>query len=338
MLINIFDTAIDSDNLGDQIIMDAVWDVVRPLFPGATFIRTPSHRRATLAEHRLGRQAVLSIVGGTNILKSHMLVRSNWRITPLDYMTWRNVVLLGVGWQQYSGRSDFLTKLFFNSVLSKTKLQSVRDWHTYDQLSPDVPNTIYTGCPTLWEMNAEKCQRVPVRKARHAVYAVTYYRPAPEQDRRVFEMLKRHYETIYFWPQQADDIPYVRSLGLEGLVPLKPDVAVYNKLLDEVDVDFVGGRLHGGIRAMQRGRRALIIPVDNRAIEMGKSANLPVISRDEPEAIERWINNPEPLRIVLPDEAIDRWKAQFTLEGSVSETNGIGRNAVGRKSQNLQPV
>src|SRR5262249_48891813 len=77
MLINIFDTAIESDNLGDHIIMDAVWDVVRPLFPGATFIRTPSHRRATFAELCLGRKAALSIVGGTNILKSHMLVRSN---------------------------------------------------------------------------------------------------------------------------------------------------------------------------------------------------------------------------------------------------------------------
>ena len=31
MLINVFDTAIDSDNLGDHFIMEAVWDVLRSL-------------------------------------------------------------------------------------------------------------------------------------------------------------------------------------------------------------------------------------------------------------------------------------------------------------------
>ena len=106
MLVNVFDTAIESDNLGDHIIMDAVWSVLRPLFAEASFLRTPSHRRARLSEIWTGHKAGLSIVGGTNILKSHMLVRGNWRITPLDYMAWRNVVLLGVGWQQYGGEAD----------------------------------------------------------------------------------------------------------------------------------------------------------------------------------------------------------------------------------------
>ena len=204
MLVNVFDTAIDSDNLGDHIIMDAVWDVLRPLFAGASFLRTPSHRRATLSEMLAGRKASLSIVGGTNILKSHMLVRSNWRITPLDYIAWRNVVLLGVGWQHYDGDADVPTRLFFRSVLSKTKLQSVRDLHTYGKLKRHVPGVIYTACPTMWSLDDERCRRVPVRKAQHAVFAVTYYRPAPEQDRRAFECVKRNYEKVYFWrPKSA---------------------------------------------------------------------------------------------------------------------------------------
>ncbi len=82
-------------------------------------------------------------------------------------------------------------------------------------------------------------------------------------------------------------------------------------MLDHEDVDFVGARLHGGIRALQRGRRALIVPVDNRAAEISKSTVLPVASRDEPEAIERWILDPQPTRIVLPWSAIAQWKAQF---------------------------
>jgi hypothetical protein len=164
----------------------------------------------------------------------------------------------------------------------------------------------------MWGLTEEACRRVPVRKARDAVFAVTYYRPAPEADRRLLEMLKRHYERIFFWPQQADDVPYAQEIGLDGMIPIDPAVQAFNHVLDTEDVDFVGARLHGGIRALQRGRRTLIIPVDNRAIEMGRTTLLPVLSRDEPEAIERWITNPEPTRLELPWEAIDRWKNQFT--------------------------
>jgi hypothetical protein len=56
----------------------------------------------------------------------------------------------------------------------------------------------------------------------------------------------------------------------------------------------------------------LIIPVDNRATEISKSTVLPVASRDDIPAIERWILKPAPTRIVLPWDAIERWKGQFT--------------------------
>ena len=311
MLLNVFDTAIDSDNLGDHIIMNSVWKILGQVFLDTEFVRTPTHRRATLAEIRAGRRAPLSIVGGTNILKSHMLIRGNWRITPLDYLSWRNVVLLGVGWQQYGGESDAATRLFFRSVLSKTGLQSVRDMHTFAQLRDLVPGVTYTGCPTMWDFDAAKCATVSVRKARNAVFAVTYYRPAPIEDRRLFELLKRNYERVYFWPQQALDVPYLQELGVEDYIPIPPDVSAYDRLLAEEDVDFVGARLHGGIRALQHGRRALIIPVDNRATEIGRSTALPVISREDPAAIEHWIHNPRPTHIVMPWDAIERWKAQF---------------------------
>ncbi|WP_445682830.1 polysaccharide pyruvyl transferase family protein [Radicibacter daui] len=312
MPINMFDTAIDSDNLGDHFIMDAVWEAVRPLFPEEEFIRTPTHRRATLAELREGRKAPLSFVGGTNILKSHMLVRGNWRITPLDYFNWRDVVLVGVGWQQY-GRSgpDAATRLFFRRVLSKKWLHSVRDMHTFEHLRPHVPNVLYTACPTMWMLDDAHCRSIPVRKAQDVVFAVTYYRPAPEEDRKVFEMLKRHYRTVYVWPQQEEDLPYLDEIGVSGYVPIAPDVATYDRLLASEDVDFVGARLHGGIRALQHRRRALIIPVDNRATEISVSTALPVASRSEPEVIERWITQPGPMNLTLPVEAIERWKGQF---------------------------
>ncbi len=313
MLINMFDTGIESDNLGDHFIMDAVWEAVRPLFPDADYVQTPTHRRASLAEISAGRRAAFSIVGGTNILKSHMLVRGNWRITPLDYMAWRNVVLLGVGWQQYGGPADFATRLFFRSVLSPTLLHSVRDLHTYEHLREVIPNVVYTACPTMLMLDRQRCQQIPVRKARHAVFAVTYYRPAPEHDRAVFNLLQRHYETVYFWPQQAQDTQYLHDIGVTGFVPIPPEVKEYDRLLEEVDVDFVGARLHGGIRALQHRRRALIIPVDNRAAEISISTNLPIASRTDIEAVERWILDPVPTSLKLPVEAIAEWKSQFVV-------------------------
>jgi hypothetical protein len=311
MRINVFDTAAESDNLGDTIIMEAVWNVLAELFGDAEFITTPTHRRATIAELRAGGSAPVSIVGGTNILKSHMLVRGNWKVTPLDYLIWRNVILLGVGWQQYAGDADLATRLFFRTVMSKSGLHSVRDMDTYEKLRRVVPSVVYTGCPTMWQLDDVHCRRISQRKARNAIFAVTYYRSAPEQDRALFDLLKRKYDTVYFWPQQARDVPYAQEIGLSGCVPIDPDVAAYDRLLAEDDVDFVGARLHGGIRALQKGRRALIVPVDNRAIEIAKSTNLPIASRDNPALIEQWIDNPAPVRLTMPWDAIERWKNQF---------------------------
>lgn len=317
MLVNVFDTAIDTDNLGDEIIMDAVWDVLRRIFPAATYRRIASHRHATIRQMLTGRKADVSVVGGTNILKSHMLFRGNWRISPLDYLAWRKVVLLGVGWQHYGGgEADAPTRLFFRSILSQSRLQSVRDMHTYALLRPHVPNAIYTGCPTMWRLTPDHCAKLPVRKARNVIFAVTYYQPAPAADRAVFQLLKRHYEKVFFWPQQASDMSYLRNLDVDGFVPLPRDVAQLDRLLREEDVEFIGARLHGGIRALQRGRRALIVPVDNRATEIGKVTLLPIGLRTEPEAIERWIVEPRPTRIVLPWDAIERWQNQFLADGN----------------------
>lgn len=312
MLINMFDTAMESDNLGDQFIMDAVWQEMGDLLPDASFIRTPTHRRATLSELQAGRKADLSIVGGTNILKAHMLVRGNWKITPLDYLCWRNVVLMGVGWQQYGrGGADAATRLFFRRVLSRTGLHSVRDMHTFDNLRNHVPNLVYTACPTMWRLDEAHCRSVPVRTAQSVVFAVTYYRPAPEQDRALFDLLKRHYRTVYVWPQQEGDLPYLAEIGASGFVPIAPDVAAYDRLLAQEDVDFVGARLHGGIRALQHRRRALVIPVDNRAAEISATTGLPVASRMEIDAIDQWIQQARPLELNLPWDGIERWKDQF---------------------------
>ena len=46
------------------------------------------------------------------------------------------------------------------------------------------------------------------------------------------------------------------------------------------------------------------------------ATGLPVIAREDLVGIERWIDNPTPLCLTMPWEAIDRWKGQFSLEAA----------------------
>lgn len=72
---------------------------------------------------------------------------------------------------------------------------------------------------------------------------------------------------------------------------------------------------------LNNGKRSLIIAVDNRAKEISKDTNLPVIGREEvKEKLESMINNTWRMEINLPVENIRRWKAQFMSESV--ENNG----------------
>jgi polysaccharide pyruvyl transferase WcaK-like protein len=93
---------------------------------------------------------------------------------------------------------------------------------------------------------------------------------------------------------------------------LGPTLAAYDAVLQAGPVDFVGNRLHGGIRALQKGRRALILSLDNRAAEIARDTCLPVISLENGlTALDDWLRRPDPIEIVLPKPAIAAWREQF---------------------------
>ena len=73
----------------------------------------------------------------------------------------------------------------------------------------------------------------------------------------------------------------------------------------------MGTRLHAGVRALQHKKRTLILSVDNRANEIAKDTNLPVISRDNLAAIASWINSKYETKIKIPVDNINQWKNQF---------------------------
>ena len=52
------------------------------------------------------RSARLAVAGGTNLISSHMWLRSTWRLRPADAFLGAKVILMGVGWYQFQARPD----------------------------------------------------------------------------------------------------------------------------------------------------------------------------------------------------------------------------------------
>ena len=307
----LFDTALRSDNIGDEVIMESTDEILSSVFPDRQFTRIPTHVRMNAAERASAWSTPLGIIGGTNILKSRMLFHQNWKLGLTDFLALKNVVLLGVGWQYYYHRPDLFSRWFFKRALSREYIHSVRDHYTGEQLKDCVPQVLYTGCPTMWGFDATLCARVPVTKAARAIFSVTYFRPNLEADRVILTLLLDRYEKVYLWAQQEADVDYLRRIGVPGGILIDRQLAAYDRILATEDVDVLGSRLHGGIRALTKGRRALILEIDNRAREMARESNLPAVPRDAFDRMADWISGSPPLTITMPWDNIAAWKDQF---------------------------
>ena len=311
--ITIFDTSIKSDNIGDEIIIEAVRRHSCEMFPNADFLNLPTTSRLNQVQLKEAANTEISFVGGTNLLCNNWLFRPQWKIGLREIFSLPPVILFGVGWRFYQPNIDFPTKLFLHKLLHKNHLHSVRDNYTLNRLKNiGIQNVINTTCPTMWQLTPEFCDKIPTQKTDTALVTVTAYRHATEIDRKWLEIVLASYSKIYLFPQMAGDGQYVQNMNLSAdIVVLPHTLATYDNLLANTELDYIGTRLHGGIRALQRCRRSLIIEVDNRATEIARDTNLPTSKRDDFEAITHWITNKKPTIINLPSAEITRWKEQF---------------------------
>lgn len=315
----LLDTSVASTNIGDQIIMQAVREQLDRPLKDALITSVASHDTMGRKGRGLVRAADLVIAGGSNLIASHMWVRSVWRLRPRDAFISMNVVLMGVGWYQFQSKPDPYTAWLLRRVLHPTALHSVRDEYTAGMLaSIGIKNCINTGCPTLWGLSPALRTSLPRTKARSVVTTLNTYIRDVEADRALIDLLRSRYETIHAWVQTAEDHEYLRSFG-EDIRILEPSLAAYDRLLSsEPDLDYVGNRLHGGIRALQHGRRAIIVEIDNRATEMGRDFNLPTVARTAFERLATMIDGPLAIDINPPMDAVARWKSGISdiLEAS----------------------
>ncbi len=95
----------------------------------------------------------------------------------------------------------------------------------------------------------------------------------------------------------------------------EPTLAAYDALLAAGDSDYIGTRLHGGVRALETGAWGVIVAVDNRALEISRDTGLPVHARGERDAIRATVERRAPLDVRLPYDQITAWKAQLPVAG-----------------------
>lgn len=315
--IGIMDPTVGTSNQGDFIIKDAVSQHVASLFPNAFFTNYPSqlHRQLdTVLQQRDNEQ--LLFVAGTNLLSSNMDFYYQWKIGPLDARFLKNrYVLFGVGWWQYQSTPNAYTRWLYQNVLSTQYLHAVRDSYSEQKLrEAGIDNVLNTSCPTLWNMTPDRCRAIPTRRATDVVTTLTFYHKHPQHDKQLLDQLLRNYRRVYVWIQGVRDLEYLNELNYaaeERLIAVAPSLRAFDAVLQQPDIEYVGTRLHAGVRALQHGNRMLILAVDNRALEISRDTNLNVIPREEVDRVADFIDGEYQTLIRLPEEAINRWKNQF---------------------------
>lgn len=328
--------AISSKNLGDYIIDDYCNCILDKIFPESFCVNLPTHEHFS----RLGCEHVAtsdaSIVCGTNLLTSHMRKYRQWNVNIQDAMRlWlidvpkkkmlnttfmkehykkNKVILLGAGWWQYQDKPDLYSTKVLRMMLSSNGIHSVRDSYTEQMLmSIGITNVLNTACPTMWNLTEEHCKYIPTAKNKVVVTTLTDYNISDRSDDILLDILLRNYETVYVWLQAIEDYDQIRrSKYFDRIKIIPPTLKRYDEFLVEQSADYVGTRLHGGIRALNYKHRTVIIAVDNRAVEISDDTGLPVIKREDvPQALEKMICNSFETCIHLPVANIKIWKEQF---------------------------
>lgn len=309
----LLDTGIDSDNAGDGIIMENCLLQLSGSMDVSELGHVPTHRFPTAEEKQQLHAAQKKILCGTNILSGRMRYYGLWKLGS-DVSPYRNTILMGVGFDSKNQSYDTYTKHLLRTILSPDGIHSVRDSFSEKMLkSMGIKNVLNTGCPTMWGLTPEHCAAIPMEKASRVICTLTDYYRDEVNDRAMLDILLASYDKVYFWLQGRGDLAYIRELGYENKLELVDStLEAYDAVLALDDLDYVGTRLHAGIRAISKGRRSLIISIDNRAECISADTGLSVIRREDVLAgLRSRIESRLETNITLPWEAIRQWKQQF---------------------------
>ncbi|WP_423188943.1 polysaccharide pyruvyl transferase family protein [Alkalibacterium sp. f15] len=309
----LYNPAISSLNMGDHIIFDGAYNQLEYLLNKSFVVEVSTHLPVS-RYLRHTKDFDYKFVCGSNLLRGKMnrLFRQ-WDITIVNARQVGPSILVGAGWWQYGDEPNLYTKELYKKVLTSNYYHSVRDSYTEKQLKKiGITNVLNTACPTMWDLTKEHCSDIPNNKANDVVCTITDYNKDIVRDTKLFQILCENYKNVYFWIQGTKDYEYFQELNItnEKVKIISPNLKSYDLILEK-DIDYVGTRLHAGIRALQKKKRTIIIGIDNRAIEKQKDFNLTCIKRNEIEMLDHKINSVFTTDINIPIDNINKWKKQF---------------------------
>ena len=314
--IHLLQTAIASDNVGDEIIVEDCLHELRDILSRAYVTTSSSHDGLGNSGRGLAADADLVFMLGTNALRDRKIVPWRyymWKLTRADVAVLANkVVLVGVGANRAFKGVSAGQKRLLGTILSDQHLHSVRDASALKIVEGCGREVVNTSCPTLWKWR-EAVPDSPAGKAASVCFTLTKHKPDEQADRALIRILRENYEKLWFWPQQPRDLDYLRSLGdIGGIEVIAPNLVAYDAVLSNNDVDVIGTRLHGTIRALKHHRRLIVVAIDARATEIAADTGLTVLKRKELEArLPAMIASEFETKLNLDNAALDRFLGQF---------------------------
>lgn len=318
----LLDTSIATQNIGDEIINDSIRKNWPDLYLKNFISKYPTHtppyswwqQLICSSKFKTIKRSDYKFLCGTNALYTNMVrPLPQWNVFLWNAAFLKDTILLGVGAGINSKHVNIYTKLIYGKLLSKEFIHSTRDEYTKNMLENLGYQAINTGCPTLWGLTDDFCNSILTEKSRKVIFTLTSYQRDLKNDKLMIEILKKNYEELFFFPQSFSDLEYLNELGCFDVKVISPNLYAYDSILNKGNIDYVGNRLHGGIRALQHACRSLIIAIDYRAINMSKQYQIPIIKREDiGNLLDKIINSSFQTRISgLDFDLIDKWKKQF---------------------------
>ena len=320
----LFDTAISTSNLGDEIIYADVKKGIKDILDNAMVFRMGTHvanysvfqllSKRDIKVMRLCDWADYKFICGTNLLVDNLRkINPQWMLNPINAQLYKDAILIGVGKVSDYEMPNKYTQFIYKKTLSHNFKHSVRDEATKKILEDMGFQAINTGCPTLWGFTEDKCKQIPTKKADKVVFSVSGYYSTkdPVADKKMISCLRKNYRELYVWIQTVVDEKYLKELGEAEGVKYIYSLNKYEELLNEGGIDYVGTRLHGGVYALQHNCRSLIVSIDQRAEGFYESNNIPIIRRSEIEDLDKIINSEIVADIRVNQAAIKEFLSQF---------------------------
>lgn len=322
--IALLNTSVSSFNMGDYIIVESIKRELKEILKENMVIEFSTHSPAfrffaafhlPFGKNKFRKELKsfdYRFVCGTNLLEKNMFRRqASWNIKLLESRIQNECIFVGVG-AGTIGKINLYTKIILKNSLSSKYIHSVRDEEAKKMLDSIGIKSINTGCPTMWCLNKEHCELIPTNKSNKVVFTLTDYCKDLKNDKMMVEILLKNYKEVYFWIQGFEDLEYLKSItNIENIKLIYPQLTNYNDFLDNNECDYVGTRLHAGVKAMQKFKRSIIVIVDNRARSIKRDNNIVGIERDNIESLEELINSSFKTKIKINEKNIDEWKAQF---------------------------